>query len=199
MPPLSPRDRLYALLPALYREIEERNSRYPLRDLLRLINDQADIVRADIQQLWDNFFIETSDRWAIPYIGDLVSNNLLHDGLDGSSADTAGQLFDDLSGRALSNGIDLRPGIAARTRVDVAKTIYYRRRKGTVPMLEELARDVTGWGAHAVEFFALLDWAQNLNHLRAECLETTDIRAPEPLDRGAAPTGRWPQLPRRHR
>ncbi len=183
MPPLSPRDRLYALLPALYREIEERNGRYPLRDLLRLINDQADIVRADIQQLWDNFFIETSDRWAIPYIGDLVSNNLLHDGFDGSSADTAGQLFDDLSGRALQNGIDLRPGIAARTRVDVAKTIYYRRRKGTVPMLEELARDVTGWGAHAVEFFTLLDWAQNLNHLRAECLETTDLRAPEPLDR----------------
>jgi len=28
-----------------------------------------------------------------------------------------------------------------------------RRRKGTVLVLEQLARDVTGWGAHAVEFF----------------------------------------------
>ncbi len=51
-------------------------------------------------------------------------------------------------------------------RADVAKTIYYRRRKGTLPMLEELARDITGWGAHAVAFFELLGWTQNLNHLR---------------------------------
>ena len=33
-------------------------------------------------------------------------------------------------------------------------------------MLEELARDVTGWAAHVVEFFELLMWNQNLNHLR---------------------------------
>ena len=63
-------------------------------------------------------------------------------------------------------GPNLRPTNAIRTRADVAKTIYYRRRKGTVPMLEELARDVTGWAAHAVEFFELLMWNQNLNHLR---------------------------------
>ncbi len=51
-------------------------------------------------------------------------------------------------------------------RTDVAKTIYYRRRKGTLEMLTELAHDVTGWGAHAVEFFQLLGWTQNLNHQR---------------------------------
>jgi hypothetical protein len=56
--------------------------------------------------------------------------------------------------------------VAARRRTDVAKTIYYRRRKGTLSMLEELARDVTGWGAHVVPFFELLGWTQNLNHLR---------------------------------
>ena len=56
--------------------------------------------------------------------------------------------------------------VAARNRADVAKTIYYRRRKGTLAMLEELARDVTGWDAHAVPFFELLGWNQNLNHQR---------------------------------
>jgi len=33
-------------------------------------------------------------------------------------------------------------------------------------MLEELARDVTGWSVHAVAFFDILTWTQNLNHLR---------------------------------
>ena len=69
-----------------------------------------------------------------------------------------------------------------RARVDVAKTIYYRRRKGTLPMLEELARDVTGWGAHAVEFFELLGWTQNLNHLRFQA-GWPDIRDIDVMDR----------------
>ncbi len=35
----------------------------------------------------------------------------------------------------------------AAQRLDVAKTIHYRRRKGTLQVLEELAVDVTGWTA----------------------------------------------------
>jgi len=138
------RDRLYKLLPAVYRERDAAEG-YPLRALLRLVTDQADILQVDIQRLWDNFFIETCERWAIPYIGDLVSNNLLHDTSRIKTPNTAHELFPDLAGR------DLRPDIAIRTRADVAKTIYYRRRKGTLPMLEELARDVTGWAAHIIE------------------------------------------------
>jgi hypothetical protein len=183
MAPRNPQDRLYDLLPALYRDREERANRFPLRDLLRLVTEQADIVHADIEQLWKNFFIDTSDRWAIPYIGDLVSNNLLHDGFRGRMPDTAGTLFLDLSGRDLSSGRDLFPGIAIRTSTDVAKTVYYRRRKGTLPMLEELARDVTGWAAHAVEFFELLEWSQHLDHLRLYSLDAPDLRRIEPIDR----------------
>ena len=56
--------------------------------------------------------------------------------------------------------------VTQSNRVDVAKTIYYRRRKGTLPMLEELADDVTGWNCHAIPFFSLLLWTQNLNHQR---------------------------------
>ena len=63
-----------------------------------------------------------------------------------------------------------------RNRADVAKTIHYRRRKGTLPMLEEMASDVTGWGCRAVEFFERLDWSQNLNHLRPDCYGCADVR-----------------------
>ncbi|MEO0249773.1 MAG: hypothetical protein ABIN58_09630 [candidate division WOR-3 bacterium] len=125
---------LYELLPALYR-IRDAEQGYKLRGLLEIISQQADILKQDINGLWDDLFIETCHEWVIPYIADLVGNNPLHE-------------------------------VGARRRADVAKTIYYRRRKGTLPMLEEMARDVTGWGAHVVAFFELLGWTQNLNHLR---------------------------------
>jgi hypothetical protein len=63
-------------------------------------------------------------------------------------------------------------------RADVAGTISYRRRKGTLAMLEELAADVTGWGAHVVPFFETLEWAQHLDHLRR-----TAASAPGRVDR----------------
>jgi hypothetical protein len=125
---------LYSLLPAIYR-IRDAERGYPLRGVLGLISDQAQLVKADIDGLWDDLFIETCADWVVPYIGDLVANNPISEEI-------------------------------ARTRADVAHTIYYRRRKGTLTMLEQLARDVTGWDAHAVAFFEELGWSQNLNHLR---------------------------------
>ena len=68
-------------------------------------------------------------------------------------------------------------------RADVAKTIYYRRRKGTLPMLEELARDITGWSAHAVAFFEQLGWTQNLNHLRDSAAPNPKALDPNAWDR----------------
>jgi hypothetical protein len=47
-------------------------------------------------------------------------------------------------------GLELPP---AGQRVDVAKAIYYRRRKGTLPALEEMAADIAGWDVKTVEFF----------------------------------------------
>jgi hypothetical protein len=169
------RERLYDLMPAVYRE-RDAELGFPLRALLRIVADQAALVDKDIQQLWDDLFIETTRPWAIPYIGDLVSNNLLFDASRIASPDTAAELFTDL------RGPNLRPPIAVRVRADVAKTIYYRRRKGTVPMLEELARDVTGWPAHAVEFFELLGWNQMLEHIRPQSA-WTDIRSVERMGR----------------
>ena len=43
--------------------------------------------------------------------------------------------------------------IRAGQRLDVANTIYYRRRKGTVAILEEIAANITGWEAKVVECF----------------------------------------------
>ena len=54
-------------------------------------------------------------------------------------------------------------------------------------MLEELASDVTGWGARVVEFFQLLDWTQHLEHLRLDCAGCPDLRSIERDDRIGGP------------
>ncbi|MEA2560681.1 MAG: hypothetical protein QOH06_2185 [Acidobacteriota bacterium] len=168
---------LYDLLPAVYRERDAELGK-PLEALLRIVQGQADLVEADIRQLWENFFVETAEPWVVPYIGDLVGTTPLFDASRVQQPDTARDLFPDLLGPSL------RPPMALRNRADVAKTIYFRRRKGTLPMLEELARDVTGWAAHAVEFFELLGWTQCVrNHLRMHSPRTPDLRRIELLDR----------------
>jgi hypothetical protein len=168
-------DQLLELLPALYRE-KDAEEGDQLRALLRIVGEQAGALEADIEGLWNDLFIETCDDWVIPYIGDLVSNNLIYDQSRIAAEDTAARVFTDLAGP------DLRPPVAIRTRADVAKTIYYRRRKGTLPMLEELARDVTGWPAHAVEFFELLGWTQNVEHVRTQS-GWFDVRSVERCER----------------
>lgn len=180
--PSSP-DRLYELLPATYR-ISDAASGEGLRALLRLVTGQADQLRDDVQQLWDDFFIETSQRWVIPYIGDLVGNIPLHDLDVAEAAGTAESLFTDLTGP------DLATANPVRLRADVAKTIHYRRRKGTPAMPEELARDVTGWDTHLVEFFTLLDWNQHLEHLRPDCHACPDLRSVDACYRTDGP---WDQ------
>jgi hypothetical protein len=168
---------LYSLLPAYVRERDATEGR-PLEALLRLIEEQARLIEADIEQLHDDAFVETAEPWAIPYIGDLVGTTPLFDDSRVLEGDTALELFPDLRGPSL------RPPLVIRNRADVAKTIYYRRRKSTLPMLEELARDVTGWAAHAVEFFELLGWTQWVrNHLRPHAVRTPDIRSVERMDR----------------
>src|ERR1700735_2511026 len=120
-------DRLYQLLPAVYR-IRDSAQGQPLRALLSLVQQIYDTVEQDILGLYENWFIETCAEWVVPYIGDLLSVRPLY----AANADT-------FSARAY-----------------VANTLDFRRRKGTAAMLEQLALDVTGWPAHVVEYFALL-------------------------------------------
>jgi len=164
-------DKLYSLLPA-YIRTQDLNSGEPLRALLRIAETTTDAIDADIGQLARDAFIETCEPWVIPYIGDLVGTTPLFDARRVPDAATATELFQDLTGP------DLTPALGLGARADIAKTIYYRRRKGTLPMLEELARDVTGWAAHAVAMFELLGWTQGMrNHLRPQALRTPDIRS----------------------
>ncbi|HOE45824.1 hypothetical protein [Methanothrix soehngenii] len=139
--------RLYELLPAIYR-IKDAQEGEPQRALIALLEREAKIVEEDISRLYDNWFIETCDEWAVPYIGDLLGIRGMHPA--GTSSYT--------------------------TRPYVANTLAYRRRKGTITAIEQLARDVTGWVARAVEFFALLALSQNLNHIRPNSLLTIDLR-----------------------
>ena len=111
------------------------------------------MVEADIRGLYENWFIETCDDWVVPYIGDLLGFQLVHE---------AGQPGDPRTpqGRALEKILSPRR--------EVAHTIGARRRRGTLALLEELARDVAGWPARAVEFYKLLGVTQALNHLQIQ-------------------------------
>ena|SRR2546421_10270626 len=91
-------EKLYNLLPAVYRERDAAEG-YPLRALIGIIASQALLVEEDIEQLYNDLFIETCESWVIPYIGDLVSNNPLYDFSRNRAPDTAHGLFPDLRGR----------------------------------------------------------------------------------------------------
>jgi hypothetical protein len=121
------REKLWELIPGIHRYEDDRaDPPGVLRALVELVADRAADQRRSIDRLWDDAFIDLCDDWAVPYIADLVATRLV-------SAQ---------SPRA--------------RRVDVAKTIYYRRRKGTVRVLEELISDIAGWEGRVVEGFRLL-------------------------------------------
>jgi hypothetical protein len=160
-------DRLYALLPGVYRK-RDADSGQPLRALLRVIAEQVEVVEHDIAQLYENWFIETCEEWMVPYIAELAGYRPVHEGGDPGSPATAEG--------AARNRI-LVP------RANVAHTIRDRRRKGTLAILESMSRDVAGWPARAVEFYRLLAVAQNLNHLQPARGRFADLRDADALDR----------------
>ena len=129
-------------------------ARGPLQSLLMLVAEQIAAVEEDLDQLYDDQFIETCAPWVIPYIGDLIGYRSVR---------------------------GVAPAVAS-PRAEVAHTISFRRRKGTVLVLEQLARDVTGWGAHAVEFFKVLADTQYMNHIRLHNHYAPDLRRWEPRE-----------------
>ncbi|MCL4829498.1 MAG: hypothetical protein KJZ95_19180 [Caldilinea sp.] len=142
------RERLYELLPAIYR-IRDAEGGEALHALLTIMGDELARIEDDIAGLYDDWFIETCAEWVVPYIGDLLGVRGLHQLTE----------VDGFSQRAY-----------------VANTLRYRRRKGTAPVLEQLARDVTGWPARAVEFFERLATTQHLNHVRLQSPATASLR-----------------------
>ena len=159
-------DRLYDLLPVVHR-LRDADRGYPLRALLQVISEQVNIVDADIAQLYENWFIETCQDWVVPYIGDLVGYTPLY---------AAGEPGGAQKARALTRERLLIP------RREVANTVRFRRRKGTVAVLEDLAEAAAGWPARAVEFYRLLSFTQNINYLHLDRGRTVDIRDGDALD-----------------
>ena len=171
---------LYALLPPALRA-RDSAAGGPLKGLFAVLAEPVAALEDDLARSYDDLFVETCSDWVIPYIGDLVGTTPLFDSgrnvIDASAPAYAG-----LAGPRFVMVETLR------SRADVAKTISYRRRKATRPMLEELARDVTGWAAHVVEMFQRIRWTQCVrNHLRPAALGFPDLRSVEALDRTNGP------------
>src|SRR5579862_466540 len=81
-------------------ELLDKSTRGPLQSLIMLIAEQLAAVENDLDQLYDDQFIETCAPWVIPYIGDLIGDDTIYE-INGA-----------VSGR----------------RAEVANTIGYRRR-----------------------------------------------------------------------
>lgn len=141
-------DRVFDLLPAHLRAMDDESGGV-LRALLSVLAGEARHVTDDARALLDDLFIETCDEWVVPYIGRLL--------------------------RVRAQHTLARDGVfSARARV--ANTIRHRRRKGTLSVLESLARDATGWPTRAVEFFATLGWTQHQQHVRPAAHGCADLR-----------------------
>lgn len=131
---------LFALLP---RHLRTRDSGL-LRALLEAIAQEASVLDEDVRGLYEDWFVETADDWALPYLADLL-------GID-----------------------DLPPGRGRRA--VIANTLDYRRGKGTVAVAEQVARDVVGSPAKAVEHLPLLAATAHVNHIRLDRPATAPVR-----------------------
>jgi len=156
-------ERLYGLLPAFYRNRDAEVGE-PLRALCAILDTELQTVEAEIAGLYENWFIETCAEWVVPYIGDLLGTKPLN--------------------AVAAAGFSARPY--------VARTFSYRRGKGTLTALTSLARDITGWPAHVVEYFGLLATTEYLNHLRSSPGDTIDVRDARRLEQLGGPFERAP-------
>lgn len=174
-------DFLYDHVPVVYR-LRDAAEGYPLRALLRVLAAQAEVIEQDIAGLYENWFIETCDDWVVPYIGALIGYTPVSIGPD---LDAAASGCSCAPAGASANAAALRLERILAPRAEVANTIRFRRRKGTLAVLDDIATTVSGWPAHAVEFYRRLALTQNLNFLRMQRGRLIDVR--EPRDwRGAA-------------
>lgn len=60
----------------------------------------------------------------------------------------------------------------------IANIIGFRRGKGTIATLEQVAAAAGGWTTHAVEYFGLLATTQQVNHVRPNARAIASVRDP---------------------
>lgn len=122
-----PADRFFDLLPVVVRAADAKQGN-PLRDLLRVMGEQAAVLEDDIRQMYQNLFIETCEPWVIAYLGDLVGYRPVF------VPPSAGS--DDHGWARLMH-----------PRSAVADRIALSRRKGTFTVLSDLVESASGWPA----------------------------------------------------
>ena len=151
-------DSLYERLPSAIRRADAERGQ-PLRALCEVLGAELETLRIDAETTWDDWFIETCEEWLVPYIGELV-------GVRGMAASPDGTV---------------------PLRAFVAKQIAYRRRKGTVAALEELARDLAGRPARALEYFTLCLKSEHTQCVRQTPPAQVDLRDIVALTRIGSP------------
>jgi hypothetical protein len=120
-------EKLWAWIPEVYRtEDLEGPAPGALRALIEVIASQAAVIRRDVDRVWDDQSVELADDWVLPYIADLLATRPV------SEFNTRGQ------------------------RVATAKTIHYRRRKGTATVIQQLIRDIGDLDGLVIEAFRRL-------------------------------------------
>jgi hypothetical protein len=140
------KERFYTLLPTIYRQRDEEQGG-ALRAMMAALESEFRALESDIDTLYANWFIDTCEEWAIPYIAELLGVY--------PPGETA-PLF-------------------PTQRRQVANTIAYRRRKGSPAILEQVIRDVSGWYVCAVEYRQLLAITQHLSNLQPQRGRTLDL------------------------
>jgi len=138
---------IYSLLPAVFRNRDVAQGG-PLQALFAVLESQYGLVQDNLAQLYDDQFIETCAPWVIPYLGQLIGYNTVF---------TAALTSPD-------------------SRAEVANTIGYRRRKGTLVALEQITHDVSGRSTMAVEEFRNLATTVSMRDVRVTQFATASIR-----------------------
>lgn len=147
-------ERLYNLLPGIYRQGDMAEGG-PLRALLAVLERELDVIEHDIEAAYDNWFVQTCDVWALPYLADVV-------GL---------------------RAMERQRHVFSTQRRQVANAVAYGRRKGTLGVLEHVLRDVTGWHLRAVELARHVAGTPRLSGVPAGALASVDLRRPRELAR----------------
>ncbi len=138
---------IYSLLPAVFRTRDAQRGGQ-LQAFFSVLESQAEVVRRNVWQLYDDQFIETCAPWTIPYIGELIGFEPVY--------------------TVLLSGPD--------SRAEVANTIGYRRRKGTLLALEQVTRDVSGRTTAGVEEFKRLVTNLSLRDVRPHHADNANLR-----------------------
>jgi hypothetical protein len=133
-------ERLYALLPALYR-LRDHAHGEPLRALLEVVADQAAVLEESLEQLYDDQFVETAAPWVLPYLGDLLGI----EGLPGAALAPRAEVANTLSYRRRKGTAHVLERIARDTTGLPARAVEFFQLLAATQHLNHLRPENRAW------------------------------------------------------